>query len=545
MMRIKLFLSVNLLAMLLLSLCAANGIVANNDPRNGSAPYAYDPSAGWIQIWSDEFNGKTLDTSIWTRQVEAPGRYNNEWQAYTANEENAYLDGNGKLVIKATYNGKGLAQGNFESARLHTAGKKSITYGKIAMRAKLPFGKGLWPAFWMLGSNCNEYPGGTVAWPYCGEIDIMEMIGGGINDQTTHGSLHYINNQGKDPGPTYSYTMSSPLSNDFHIYEVEWTPSSFTWKIDGISYGTKLMEADMEEFSKPFFILLNLAVGGIWPGNPDASTVFPQYYIIDWVRVYTPSTIALQASNSQYVCAEGSGGDGVVANRNAIGAWEMFKLIDLGNSNVALQAANGQYVCAEGGGGQHVVANRNAIGAWETFKLIDRGNGNYALQAANGQYVCAEGSGGDGVVANRNAIGAWETFRFLDLQRPAKVALQAANGQYVCAEGSGGDGVVANRNALGAWETFKLIDRGNGRIALQAANGQYVCAEGGGGHQVVANRNAIGAWETFRDIYRGNGNIALQAANGQYVCAEGGGGDGVVANRNAIGAWETFKLIPR
>ncbi len=254
--------------------------------------------------------------------------------------------------------------------------------------------------------------------------------------------------------------------------------------------------------------------------------------------------VALQAANGQYLCAEGSGGGAVVANRNSISAWETFKLVDRGNGNVALQAANGQYACAEGSGGGAVVANRNSIGAWETFKLVDRGNGNYALQAANGQYLCAEGSGGGAVVANRNAIGAWETFRFLDLRRPAKIALQAANGQCVCAEGSGGGAVVANRNSIGSWETFKLVDRGNGNVALQAANGQYLGAEGSGGGAVVANRNSIGAWETFRDTYRGNGNIALQAANGQYLCAEGSGGGVVVANRNSIGAWETFKLIP-
>ncbi|MDD4652414.1 MAG: hypothetical protein PHQ34_09300, partial [Methanothrix sp.] len=172
------------------------------------------------------------------------------------------------------------------------------------------------------------------------------------------------------------------------------------------------------------------------------------------------NSVALQAANGQFVCAEGGGGGAVVANRNAIGTWETFKLVDRGNGNYALQAANGQYLCAEGSGGGAVVANRNAIGAWETFKLVDRGNSNYALQAANGQYLCAEGSGGGAVVANRNAIGAWETFRFLDPQRPAKVALQAANGQHLCAEGSGGGAVVANRNAIGAWETFKLVDRG-------------------------------------------------------------------------------------
>ncbi|MDD4652164.1 MAG: hypothetical protein PHQ34_08025 [Methanothrix sp.] len=255
------------------------------------------------------------------------------------------------------------------------------------------------------------------------------------------------------------------------------------------------------------------------------------------------NSIAIKASNGKYLCAEGGGGGSVVANRNAIGAWETFKLIDQGNGYYALQAANGQYVCAEGGGGGSVVANRNAIGVWETFRLIDQGNGYYALQAANGQYVCAEGGGGGAVVANRNAIGAWERFRLMDLQRPGKIALQVSNGQYVCAEGSGGGAVVANRNAIGAWERFNLVDRGNGYIALQASNGQYLCAEGSGGGQVVANRNAIGAWENFGLIYCGNGIVALQVSNGQYVCAEGSGGGAVVANRNAIGAWEKFKLI--
>ena len=126
-------------------------------------------------------------------------------------------------------------------------------------------------------------------------------------------------------------------------------------------------------------------------------------------------SIALRASNGQYVCAEGGGGGVVVANRNAIGAWETFRLFDLGNGNVALRASNGQYVCAEGGGGGAVVANRNAIGAWETFKLFDLGNGNVALRASNGQYVCAEGGGGGVVVANRNAIGAWETFKLITI----------------------------------------------------------------------------------------------------------------------------------
>lgn len=121
--------------------------------------------------------------------------------------------------------------------------------------------------------------------------------------------------------------------------------------------------------------------------------------------------IALKASNGQYVCAENGGGREVVANRGAIGPWEMFTVTDRGNGTVSLQAVNGQYLCAENGGGTSLVANRGAFGPWETFRLIDRGNGTIALQACNGQYVCAEMGGGTSVVVNRNAIGAWETFQ--------------------------------------------------------------------------------------------------------------------------------------
>ncbi|VVB70491.1 FRG1-like domain protein [uncultured archaeon] len=249
--------------------------------------------------------------------------------------------------------------------------------------------------------------------------------------------------------------------------------------------------------------------------------------------------IALQAANGQYICAEGGGGDGVVANRNAVGSWETFRLINRGDNNVALQASNGKYACAESGGGNVIVANRNAIGAWEIFKLIDLGNNNVALRAYNGQYVCAEGGGGGAVVANRNAVGAWETFKRINLDN---IALRASNGQYVCAEGGGGREVVANRNAKGSWETFKRMDLGNNNLALRASNGQFVCAEGGGGDGVYANRNAVGSWEMFKSSDLGNNYVALRAANGQYVCAEKGGGDGVVANRNSAGSWEKFLL---
>jgi hypothetical protein len=144
---------------------------------------------------------------------------------------------------------------------------------------------------------------------------------------------------------------------------------------------------------------------------PNANQAYFKGSVDTFIAALRPfKLIALRACNGQYVCAEGGGGGEVVANRNAIGDWETFGLIDLRNNNVALQAANGQYVCAEGGGGGEVVANRDAIGDWETFRLIDLGNNNVALQAANGQYVCAEGGGGRAIVANSDAIGDWETF---------------------------------------------------------------------------------------------------------------------------------------
>ncbi|VVB72815.1 FRG1-like domain protein [uncultured archaeon] len=278
----------------------------------------------------------------------------------------------------------------------------------------------------------------------------------------------------------------------------------------------------------------------VWLGK--GNSIYSANCLLQNTIDYWPSrSIALRTNNGQYVCADGGGGHELVADRNWIGSWETFKLIDLGNSNVVLRASNGQFVCAESGGGGVIVADRNHFDAWETFKLVDFGNGNIALRANNGQYVCARNGGGGLVIAKSDAVGKWETFELIDLT-PTPVALRASNGQYVCAEYGGGDGVVANRNARSIWETFNLINLLDGNVALQAYNGQYLCAENGGGYPVVANHNWIGEWETFKLIDLGSGNVALQANNGQYVCAEFGGGDVVTANRNIRSTWETFGL---
>ena len=255
------------------------------------SPAAYDPGAGYRLVWSDEFDGTAVDPKNWTFDLGSGGWGNNESEYYRA--ENAVV-ANGMLTITARQETYGDAP--YTSARLQTSNKQVFTYGKFAIRAKLPYSQAMWPAFWMLGANSSSFNlyGGTVAWPGCGEIDIMEMIGGladGSGDYTTHGTLHYLNSAGRNPAPSYAYRYPTRLSDDFHVYEVVWTPHSFTWKLDGVAYGTKIVDPDMVAFGRPMFILLNLAVGGAWGGWVDGSTVFPQTYVIDYVRAYTNDSI--------------------------------------------------------------------------------------------------------------------------------------------------------------------------------------------------------------------------------------------------------------
>ncbi|WP_018247634.1 glycoside hydrolase family 16 protein [Orenia marismortui] len=258
-------------------------------------PDNWKPGAGWVLDWRDEFDSPTLDSSNWTRQVlpvETTYKFNKEWQAYTDSSENSYIqmqedNSDGVLVIEAKYNGNGLDRGNFTSARVITNEKVEYKYGKIAARIKVPKGQGIWPAFWMLGTNISE-TGGTVDWPYCGEIDIMEKIGGNNSkEQTVHGTVHFANQLNEWQYIGGSKALSEYLSNDYHVYEVEWSSDLIIWKLDGVEYHRQDMSDPMfDEFEAPFYILLNVAVGGEWPGYPDSTTNFPQKMYIDWVRVY-------------------------------------------------------------------------------------------------------------------------------------------------------------------------------------------------------------------------------------------------------------------
>lgn len=242
-----------------------------------------DTPKEWKLVWSDEFEGDndaSVDGEKWVIEIgNNKGWGNNELQYYTDSTENASLQ-DGSLVIKAIKEEK---EGfHYTSARLKTKGKFEFQYGKVEMSAKLPYGMGIWPAFWMLGSDID-----TISWPDCGEIDIMEYIGRRSN--IVFGTLHGPEYNGA-MGLQNSITTDEDLHDTFHTYAVEWDADSIHWYFDGKPFHKvmreKLPTTYTWAFDKKFFVLVNLAVGGNWPQNPNDTTKFPQTYVIDYIRVY-------------------------------------------------------------------------------------------------------------------------------------------------------------------------------------------------------------------------------------------------------------------
>ncbi len=234
--------------------------------------------SGWQLVWSDEFNGSQIDSAKWVRETGGGGWGNNELQYYTNRSENARIE-NGKLIIEArreAYGGR-----DYTSARLKTQGLHSWKFGRIEARVKLPRGQGMWPALWMLGDNLP-----SVGWPQCGEIDILENVG--YETQRIFGTIHGPNYSGAN-GFGGAYRISSGhIADAFHVVAVEWVENEIRWFVDGQRYHTATPANVNGQwvFDHNFFLILNLAIGGNWPGNPDSSTVLPQRYEIDYVRVY-------------------------------------------------------------------------------------------------------------------------------------------------------------------------------------------------------------------------------------------------------------------
>jgi beta-glucanase (GH16 family) len=243
--------------------------IAADDPN-------YDPNL----VWSEEFNYTGLpDPSKWNFETGGGGWGNNELQYYTDSESNAYVD-NGVLTITAREEQVGGR--DYTSARITTQGKFDVKYGRIEARIKLPYGQGIWPAFWMLGANFSQ-----VGWPMCGEIDIMEMVGGPNRDNTCHSTIHWDNN-GQHAEYGQSYTLPSGIfADNFHVFGITWNAQQIRGYVDDVEYFVAdITPAELSEFQNNFFLILNVAVGGNWPGSPDETTEFPQTMQVDWIRVY-------------------------------------------------------------------------------------------------------------------------------------------------------------------------------------------------------------------------------------------------------------------
>ena len=247
---------------------------------------AYDPGPGWSLVWADEFNGAELDTNNWNYQVEEAGRFNGEWQRYTDSTDNAYVE-DGKLVIRAMHCEETHGMDHYTSARLNTANKQAWTHGKIVSRIKIPGGKGIWPAFWMLGANINEN-GGDTRWPLTGEIDIFELYGT-RNPAVVEANIHYADEKDDHTsmGAVRYELDEGKFSDSFHVFSLEWDTEEIRWAVDGNEYAViSIKGPEFTEFHKDFFLLYNIAVGSPHAGFPDETTPFPQHMYIDWVRVY-------------------------------------------------------------------------------------------------------------------------------------------------------------------------------------------------------------------------------------------------------------------
>ena len=349
------------------------------------------------QVWSDEFNGTAVNTSNWAFETGGGGWGNNEKQYYQAS--NATV-ANGELVITARKQPVGGMP--YTSARLKTQGLKQFAFGRMEARVKVPLGQGLWPAFWMLGANI-----GSVGWPACGEIDVLEQVNA---DSRCYGTVHWDNNGHAQYGGNVATTP-----NVYHVYSVEWTPTYIRWFVDGAKYheinitnGT----GGTEEFQKPFFLLLNLAVAGDWPGQAVDESKLPATMNVDYVRVYQLTSTPPPAASVTLQAESASVNNGmVVENCTDTGGGQDMGYIDAGDylvwNNVNFPTSgsyNIEYRVASGAGGGTISSDLNAgstqlgstaipgTGGWQNWTTVSKtvnvnaGTYNFGVYAQTGGY---------------------------------------------------------------------------------------------------------------------------------------------------------------
>jgi len=266
---------------LLLSLVTLLSVSCNNNRNKANITTHEKPVKGYELVWADEFDGNNINLNNWSFELWKAGKVNNEWQQYVENSDN-YILQDGRLFITATRTANN-EKGGYASTRLSTQHKQEFTYGYIEFRAKMPSGRGAWPALWMLGANIKE-----VGWPACGEIDIMEYVG--FQPDTTHSNVHTLYQSG-----VTDFHILVPLETaeeDFHLYGLIWTPDALSFYLDDPSnvvntYSPEVRTAENWPFDHPFFIIMNFAVGGTWGGKEGVDeTIWPQSMVVDYVRLY-------------------------------------------------------------------------------------------------------------------------------------------------------------------------------------------------------------------------------------------------------------------
>lgn len=252
-----------------------NGLFFPVDNSGYVTPNQYN---GYTLVWGDEFTGKSINANNWSfENGNSNGWGNQELEYYTGRSQNAFVS-QGNLIVEAraeSFSGYG-----YTSARMITEGNKSFQYARVDIRAKLPQGKGIWPALWMLGDNIK-----TVGWPACGEIDMMELLGQEPNK--VYGTLHWGSNAAANQSYGTNQVLSSgTYADSFHVYSMVWTKNSIELFVDDVSFFLMDISKGSFPFNLNFFFVFNIAVGGNWPGSPDATTTFPQRMIVDYVRVF-------------------------------------------------------------------------------------------------------------------------------------------------------------------------------------------------------------------------------------------------------------------
>jgi len=249
------------------------------DLEDYTTPESY---AGWTMAWADEFDGPEINTDWWTHEIGNGdnGWGNNELEYYTEAPENSRIE-DGKLVIEArndSWNGR-----QYTSARMITKDKQNFQICRADIRAKVPYGQGIWPALWMLGENIDEK-----GWPACGEIDIMEVVG--HEPATTHATVHWGSNFENHKYTGKSYSLTGEIFNDrFHVFSVVKDFNRMYFFVDDIltfEFTSRDLQGQPNPFNDSFFFIFNVAIGGNWPGNPDETTVFPQFMEVDYIRVF-------------------------------------------------------------------------------------------------------------------------------------------------------------------------------------------------------------------------------------------------------------------